>query len=169
MGKRMNIMWMPLLPGSHRASPGGRLGRPMRPRNFPSREGASSTALVAHDYAVSVTQELLARRAEGALGVELQAVHLLNGGLYPDLYRAQPTALGPTNVTSVNANCKLFAFVIPGGALVNRRYELSPTSRWRSSSLVERPTSGVSGARDPAAETAPRGTGRTSLRPVALR
>jgi len=58
-----------------------------------NREDASSTALVAHDYAVSVTQELLARRAEGALGVELQAVHLLNGGLYPDLHRPQPTQL----------------------------------------------------------------------------
>jgi pimeloyl-ACP methyl ester carboxylesterase len=50
-----------------------------------------STALVAHDYAVSVTQELLARRAEGRLAVELRGAHLLNGGLYPDLHRAQPT------------------------------------------------------------------------------
>jgi pimeloyl-ACP methyl ester carboxylesterase len=50
-----------------------------------------STVLVAHDYAVSVTQELLARRSEGALAVDLQAVHLLNGGLYPDLHRPQPT------------------------------------------------------------------------------
>jgi pimeloyl-ACP methyl ester carboxylesterase len=55
-----------------------------------AREGVSSTILVAHDYAVSVAQELLARRAEGALGVELRAVHLLNGGLYPDLHRPQP-------------------------------------------------------------------------------
>jgi pimeloyl-ACP methyl ester carboxylesterase len=53
-------------------------------------EGVSWTILVAHDYAVSVAQELLARRAEGALGVELGAVHLLNGGLYPDLHRPQP-------------------------------------------------------------------------------
>ena len=56
-----------------------------------AREGISSTIVVAHDYAVSVTQELLARRAQGALGVELIAVHLLNGGLYPDLHRRQPT------------------------------------------------------------------------------
>jgi len=40
--------------------------------------------------AVSVTQELLARRAEGALDVDLVAVHLLNGGLYPDVHRPQP-------------------------------------------------------------------------------
>ncbi len=55
-----------------------------------AREGVSSAIVVAHDYAVSVTQELLARRAEGALGVDLRAVHLLNGGLYPDLHRPQP-------------------------------------------------------------------------------
>lgn len=55
------------------------------------REGVRETVLVAHDYAVSVAQELLARRAEGTLAVELQAVHLLNGGLYPDLHRRQPT------------------------------------------------------------------------------
>ena len=53
-------------------------------------QGVASTVVVAHDYAVSVTQELLARRAEGSLAVELTAVHLLNGGLYPDLHRPQP-------------------------------------------------------------------------------
>jgi len=56
-----------------------------------AREGVGSTAIVAHDYAVSVTQELLARRAEGGLEVELERVTLLNGGLYPDLHRPQPT------------------------------------------------------------------------------
>src|SRR6266404_9253121 len=56
-----------------------------------AREGVSTTIVVAHDYAVSVTQELLARRAEGSLAVDLRAVHLLNGGLYPDLHRRQPT------------------------------------------------------------------------------
>jgi len=56
-----------------------------------AREGVTSTILVAHDYAVSVTQELLARHAEGSLAVELRAVHLLNGGVYPDLHRPQPT------------------------------------------------------------------------------
>jgi pimeloyl-ACP methyl ester carboxylesterase len=53
--------------------------------------GITSTILVAHDYAVSVTQELLARRAQGSLAVDLLAVHLLNGGLYPELHRPQPT------------------------------------------------------------------------------
>jgi pimeloyl-ACP methyl ester carboxylesterase len=56
-----------------------------------AHEGVSATTLVAHDYAVSVTQELLARRAEGLLAVDLLAVRLLNGGLYPDLHRPQPT------------------------------------------------------------------------------
>jgi pimeloyl-ACP methyl ester carboxylesterase len=54
-------------------------------------EGVDATVLVAHDYAVSVAQELLARRTEGKLAVELPALHLLNGGLYPDLHRPQPT------------------------------------------------------------------------------
>lgn len=53
-------------------------------------DGVDSTVVVAHDYAVSVVQELLARRADGALGVDLDAVCLLNGGLYPDVYRPAP-------------------------------------------------------------------------------
>jgi pimeloyl-ACP methyl ester carboxylesterase len=55
------------------------------------RESVEQTALVVHDYAVSVAQELLARRAEGTLSVDLQSVHLLNGGLFPELHRPQPT------------------------------------------------------------------------------
>lgn len=58
-----------------------------------SRLGVSDTALVAHDYGVSVAQELLARRGEGRLAVDLRSVQLLNGGLYPDLHRPQPTQL----------------------------------------------------------------------------
>lgn len=57
------------------------------------RLGIGSTELVAHDYAVSVAQELLARRAEGRLRVELRALTLLNGGVYPDLHRPQPGQL----------------------------------------------------------------------------
>jgi pimeloyl-ACP methyl ester carboxylesterase len=58
-----------------------------------AREGIASTTILAHDYAVSVAQELLARRAEGALDVDLLGVQLLNGGLYPDVYRPQPGQL----------------------------------------------------------------------------
>lgn len=56
-------------------------------------EGIASTRIIAHDYSVSVTQELLARRAEGKHGVEITAVDLLNGGLYPDLHRPEPAQL----------------------------------------------------------------------------
>jgi pimeloyl-ACP methyl ester carboxylesterase len=54
-------------------------------------ERIDATKVLAHDYAVSVTQELLARAAQDALAVELLDVHLLNGGVYPDLHRPQPT------------------------------------------------------------------------------
>jgi pimeloyl-ACP methyl ester carboxylesterase len=56
-----------------------------------ARERVEQTVLVVHDYAVSVAQELLARRAEDTLAVELESVHLLNGGVFPDLHRPQPT------------------------------------------------------------------------------
>jgi pimeloyl-ACP methyl ester carboxylesterase len=56
-----------------------------------AREGVEQTTLLVHDYAVSVAQELLARRAEGTLAIDLRAVYLLNGGLFPELHRPQPT------------------------------------------------------------------------------
>ncbi|HJR25863.1 MAG TPA: alpha/beta hydrolase [Acidimicrobiales bacterium] len=49
--------------------------------------GVTSTVLAVHDYSVSVGQELLARRAEGGLAVELTGVVWMNGGIYPDLHR----------------------------------------------------------------------------------
>lgn len=49
--------------------------------------GVERTALVAHDYGVSVAQELLARRDDGDLPVELNAVAFLNGGMIPSLHR----------------------------------------------------------------------------------
>jgi pimeloyl-ACP methyl ester carboxylesterase len=55
--------------------------------------GVVRTALVVHDYAVSVAQELLARRAEGRLAVDIARVVFLNGGLYPELHRPQPAQL----------------------------------------------------------------------------
>ena len=58
-----------------------------------AHDGITLTAIAAHDYAVSVTQELLARSAEGALDVQITAVHLLNGGLYPELHRPEPGQL----------------------------------------------------------------------------
>jgi pimeloyl-ACP methyl ester carboxylesterase len=72
-----------------------------------ARASVESTVVVAHDYAVSVTQELLARREEGRLAVDLVAVHLLNGGLYPDVYRPQPgqlALLDPVQGPQISAN-----------------------------------------------------------------
>lgn len=46
------------------------------------RLGTTGTALVAHDYGVSVAQELLARARD-----RVTAAVWLNGGLYPDLHR----------------------------------------------------------------------------------
>jgi pimeloyl-ACP methyl ester carboxylesterase len=54
-----------------------------------AKEGVGESVVVAHDYGVSVAQELLARRADGALAVELMQVHFMNGGLYPELHRPQ--------------------------------------------------------------------------------
>lgn len=50
--------------------------------------GVTSTVLVAHDYSVSVAQELLARRAEasGPRPVEITGVVWTNGGLYSELH-----------------------------------------------------------------------------------
>jgi pimeloyl-ACP methyl ester carboxylesterase len=72
-----------------------------------ARDGVSWTTVLAHDYAVSVVQELLARRADDALGIDLVAVHLLNGGLYPDVYRPQPgqlALLDPEQGPVISAN-----------------------------------------------------------------
>ena len=51
------------------------------------------TALVVHDYGVSVGQELLARRADGTLEVDIPVIVFLNGGLYPEVHRPQPAQL----------------------------------------------------------------------------
>jgi pimeloyl-ACP methyl ester carboxylesterase len=46
------------------------------------------TAIVAHDYGVSVGQELLARRDDRDLPVEVTAAAFLNGGMIPAQHRA---------------------------------------------------------------------------------
>jgi pimeloyl-ACP methyl ester carboxylesterase len=58
-----------------------------------AHHGIERTLLVAHDYSVSIAQELLARRAEGRLAVALTGVVFLNGGLWPDLHRAMPAQI----------------------------------------------------------------------------
>jgi len=58
-----------------------------------AHEGVDATALAVHDYAVTVAQELLARRAAGALVTQLDRLCFLNGGLYADVYRPLPGQL----------------------------------------------------------------------------
>ena len=61
------------------------------------RLGVRRVHVLAHDYGVSVAQELLARQLENR-GPELLSVALLNGGLFPETHRAvlmQKLLLGP--------------------------------------------------------------------------
>jgi pimeloyl-ACP methyl ester carboxylesterase len=72
-----------------------------------SRLGIDETILVAHDYGVSVAQELLARRAEGSIAADVRAVTFMNGGLYPDLHRPEPaqaTLLDPVQGPQLSAS-----------------------------------------------------------------
>jgi pimeloyl-ACP methyl ester carboxylesterase len=52
-----------------------------------SRFAIEKSAIVGHDYGATVAQELLARREEGGLSVEVSALFLLNSGLYVSLAR----------------------------------------------------------------------------------
>jgi len=68
-------------------------------------EGVTRYHILAHDYGVTVAQELLARyeerRVAGDRSLELQSVCFLNGGLFPETHRARwvqkllLTPLGP--------------------------------------------------------------------------
>lgn len=54
--------------------------------------------IVAHDYGNTITQELLARQAEGRLDVEIASICFLNGALFPETHRpiiAQKLLIGP--------------------------------------------------------------------------
>ncbi len=52
--------------------------------------GVGSCYVIAHDYAVSVAQELLDRRLRPNTLAELKKVILLNGGLFPETHMARP-------------------------------------------------------------------------------
>ena len=82
-----------------------------------AREGITSTAVVAHDYSVTVMQELLARRAEGALDVRARVGALAQRWPVPDLHRPEPAQLalldpeqGPQ--LSANLNAELMSAVL---------------------------------------------------------
>ncbi len=51
------------------------------------RFGVEHTAVIAHDYAVSVAQELFARKSACKLATRMESVTFLNGGVYPGLHR----------------------------------------------------------------------------------
>lgn len=54
------------------------------------REGIDRSAVVAHNYAVCVAQELLSRAGSGHPATTVDGVVFLNGGVYPDLHRPLP-------------------------------------------------------------------------------
>ena len=100
------------------------------------REGVSATRIVGHDYAVSVVQELLARQAEGTLAVELEGVLLLNGGVYPDIHRPQPSQLAlldPEQGPQLSAMINEELFVAGLAATFSDRFDASGPSAqmWR--------------------------------------
>ena len=97
----------------------------------------SSTAVVAHDYAVSVTQELLAREAAGELSTVVERVALLNGGLYPDLHRPLPTQLAlldPQRGAELSALITQELFVAGLASTFAESFDAAPDSAemWRS-------------------------------------
>jgi len=49
--------------------------------------GVGEAHILAHDYGVSVAQELLARHNEGSLGFAIRSIGFLNGGLFPESHR----------------------------------------------------------------------------------
>jgi pimeloyl-ACP methyl ester carboxylesterase len=53
-----------------------------------AHHGVQRPHMLAHDYGVTVAQELLARELEGRLA--LGSVCFLNGGLFPETHRARP-------------------------------------------------------------------------------
>jgi pimeloyl-ACP methyl ester carboxylesterase len=58
---------------------------------FLAREKVAAYRLLAHDYGVTVAQELLARQRETAVPPRIASVCLLNGGLFPETHRAVVT------------------------------------------------------------------------------
>ena len=55
-----------------------------------AREGVTRYHLVAHDYGLTVAQELLARQQEGSSAATIDRVVLLNGGAFPETHRPRP-------------------------------------------------------------------------------
>lgn len=56
--------------------------------NLCARQQVGEVHVLAHDYGVSVAQELLARQEEGRSALRLKSIAFLNGGLFPETHRA---------------------------------------------------------------------------------
>jgi pimeloyl-ACP methyl ester carboxylesterase len=103
-------------------------------------EGTARTVIVAHDYGLSVAQELLARRAEGAVSIGIEAVHLLNGGLYPELARPSPgqlAMLDPERGPQISAGITEERFVRALKATFAAKFDAAADSAamWRAGCL----------------------------------
>jgi pimeloyl-ACP methyl ester carboxylesterase len=58
---------------------------------FLARENVTRYRVLAHDYGLTVFQELLARQGEDEAAPRIAAACLLNGGLFPETHRPLPT------------------------------------------------------------------------------
>lgn len=104
-----------------------------------AREGIRETTLVTHDYADTVAQELLARRAEGRLTVDISRLCLLNGGIYPDLHRPEPVQtalLDPEQGPHISAAMTAELIAAALGPTFAPGFDLSSTAEgiWAASS-----------------------------------
>lgn len=55
--------------------------------NLCARQKQGAVHVLAHDYGVSVAQELLAQHEDGRGAVRLKSIAFLNGGLFPETHR----------------------------------------------------------------------------------
>lgn len=63
--------------------------------------GVDKIHILAHDYGNTITQELLARQAEGRLNFSIETICLLNGALFPETHRpimAQRLLISPVGM-----------------------------------------------------------------------
>ena len=52
--------------------------------------GITSAHVLSHDYGDTVAQEMMAQQLENNLAFNIESLHLLNGGLFPETHRALP-------------------------------------------------------------------------------
>ena len=110
--------------------------------------GVAGAAILAHDYGVTVAQELLARHRDGHAALAVRAVVLLNGGLFPETHRARPiqrllaSPLGPllaplASRRTFDANLRAIAGAAPPSAAeLDAMWTLA--TRTRSKTLMPR-------------------------------